>query len=174
MATFEIVEARPHMCGKMARMLRGEHQRAAIRVGMDVHRSLRDIYMQSWYRKAWLLDGQLAGLGGVKGSMLSPAGFVWVALSERATRYPGAIVREARAQLDYLMDFHAELHTTIIDGDEPAKRLAVFLGFHATDDGEGAAAYSRPGRRRLSEYLAQEADRIPFNGGYAIRLGYHS
>ncbi len=176
MATvFEIVEARRWMCGRMTRMLRAEHQSAAIRLGLDVHRGLRDMYDRSpFFRKAWLIDGHLSALGGATGSALSPASFVWIALSERATRYPVAIIKEARRQLAELMQTKQELTTTIIDGDEAAKRLVVFLGWHVNDTGEGAMAETRYGRKRLTAFIDHEAPRLRFGNGSAIPLGYHS
>lgn len=174
MSTFQIVEARRHHCGKMARMLRQEHQRAALLVGLDTHRELRNCYDRSWYRRAWLIDGLLAGLGGVMGTMMAPAGFIWLALSERATRYPIEIVKEARRQLDFLMTVKRELHTTIVPSDEAALRLSVFLGFHAADEGPGASAFSRHGRRQLMTYLGTDAPRLKIGDTTMIRLGYHA
>ncbi len=173
--TFEIVEARRWMCGRLTRMLRAEHASAAIRLGLDVHRGLRGMYDQSpFFRKGWLIDGHLAALGGATGSALSPASFVWVALSERATRYPVAIIKEARRQLAELMLTKQELTTTIIDGDEAAKRLVVFLGWHVEDEGQGAAAETRYGRKRLTAFIDHEAPRLRFGGGSAIRMSYHA
>ena len=175
MTTFEIRPAKPWHCGQMSRLLRREHHEAALRVGLDSRRGLRDIYGQSYYRRAWFIDGDLAGLGGVKGSLLSPSGFVWVALSQKATRYPKAIIQEARRQLDFLMQTHRELHTTIIGGDEAAKRLVIHLGFHVTDHGEGAAGYTRYGRKRLADFIDREpAIRIPFGKSFAVFMGYHA
>lgn len=170
---FEIREARRWMCGRLARLLRAEHSTAALRIGLDVHRGLRDIYGISYYRRAWYIDNHLAGLGGATGSPLSPSAFVWIALSERATRYPVAIVKEARRQMAEIMKTKVELTTTIIDGDEAAKRLVVFLGWHVEDSGNGAAAETRYGRKRLTAFLDHEAPRIRYGNGAAVRMGYH-
>lgn len=175
MTTFEIRDAKPWHCGQMSRMLRQEHHEAALRVGMDSRRGLRDIYGQSYYRRAWFIDGELAGLGGVKASLLSPAGFIWLALSQRATCYPIAIVKEARQQLAEIMKTKAEIYSTIIDGDEAAKRLVIFLGFHLDHSQEGAPAYSIHGRRRLHDLLATgDIGREMIGGGSFIRVGYHN
>jgi len=171
---FEVIDAKRYMCGRMSRMLRGEHQAAALRVGIDVHRGLRQTFDKSFYRKAWLIDGTLAGLGGAMGTILDPGAFIWVALSERATRYPLEIVREARRQIDYLMRTKLELHTTIIGGDDAARRFVAFLGFHARDAGPGSAAFSCHGRRQLNDFLQNEEGlRYPAGNGYVIPVGYH-
>ena len=54
-------------------------------------------------RKAWLIDGKLSALGGVTGSKMSSTGFVWLALSSAAMKYPIQIVKTARAQLDEII-----------------------------------------------------------------------
>lgn len=173
-STFQVIEAKPFMCGRMARLLRLEHQEGALRIGLDAHRGLRTTFDKSYYRKAWLIDEDLAALGGVQGTIMSPSGFIWLALSQKATRYPIAIVKEARRQLDEIMKTKLELHTTIIGGDEAAKRLVAFLGFHVADHGPGAPAETRYGRKRLIDHIDHEpALRIPFGSGYAVMVGFH-
>lgn len=170
----EIVDARLHHCGQMSRLLRTEHHGALAKLGINTHRELRARYNESPFRKAWIVDGELAALGGVMGSTLATAGFVWLALSQRATRYPLAIVREARRQLDEIMLVKRELATTIINGDEAAKRLAIFLGFHVSHGGRGDRAFSRFGRRDLASFIETYPDsRIAIGNNFVIAMGYH-
>jgi hypothetical protein len=175
MTTFRIAEAQPWHCGRMVRILRHEHRLASARVGLDAHRQLRALFDLSAFRRVWLADGEMLALGGVSGTCISPYGFIWLALSEKAKRYPVALVKEARRQIDAIMTTKVELMTTIIGGDDAARRLAVFLGFHVQDIGPGQPAYSRHGRRMLTHFLEHETElRIPFGEGYAIKMGYHA
>lgn len=175
MPTFQIIPARPWHCGQMCRLLRSAHREAVTAIGVDAHRELRDRFEASAFRRAWLVDGKLGALGGVMGSPLATAGFIWLALAEDARKYPLAIVKEARRQLDLIMVTKRELATTVLQDDEPAMRLAVFLGFHVDHSPEGGPAVSRQGRRRLVNYI----DRYPdcrlqaANGGTVIAMGYH-
>lgn len=174
MTSFRIIEAKPWHCGQMARLLRSEHAQAIAMIGVDSHRELRSVFDASSFRRVWLIDNKMAALGGVTGSKLAATGFVWLALSEGARRFPVAVVHEARRQLDEIMSIKRELATTILNGDTAAKRLAIFLGFHVADDGPGAVAHSRQGRIRLSNYLENDPDcRIPIGPSYAIAMGYH-
>lgn len=174
MTTFEIIPARAHHCGQMARMLRVEHSAAIALLGMDSHRELRRVFDVSSFRRAWFINGKLAGLGGVMGTKLAIGGFIWLALTEPARRYPVAIVKEARRQLAEIMLVKRELATTVINGDESARRLAIFLGFHASHEGPGQQAFSRFGRRDLARYVETDPDcRIPLGNGFAVALGYH-
>lgn len=158
----------------MARLLRVEHQKAIAMVGVDTHRELRASYDESYFRRAWIIDGKLAGLGGVRGSFLSPWGFVWLALSHEALKYPIEIVKEARWQMRSILKTKREVYTTILDDDEAAKRFAVFMGFHVADEGVGSRVYTRQGRRGLMDHISRESERrIPFGGRHLIAMGYH-
>lgn len=171
---FEIVEAKRHHCGQMSRALRREHFLAIFPSGTNIHAELLGCFDQSSFRKAWLMDGKLAGLGGVIGTLASPSGMIWLALSEAATRYPLAIVKEARRQLDGLMGVRRELTTTVVIGDGAAIRLAVFLGFHVAHEGPGAPALSRQSRRLLNGFVETYDERILTVGKVrAVLMGYH-
>ena len=171
---YEVIEAKPFHCGQILRRLRHEHVEAIARVGVPSHRELRALFDTSYLRRAWLIDGKLEAIGGVSGSIMSHYGFVWVALSQEATKHRFALVREAKRQLDEIMTIKSELVTTLIGGDEAAKRLAIFLGFHCEHGGPGRPAFSKSGRRTLAEHLETNPDiRNPIGNGYFICLGYH-
>lgn len=175
MTRFEVIEARPHHCGNIVRRMRSEHRAAIARTGMDAHRELRGIFDVSMFRKAWLIDGRLAALGGVTGPALSPIGFVWVVMTNAALRYPIEIVKEISRQMQEIMTVKRELATTIIGGDDAALRMAIHLGFHVADDGPGRPAYSRAARRDLVRFIETNPDlRLPVGHGYAIAMGYHA
>lgn len=174
MTTFQIVEARSWHCGAMARLLRAEHWLALARVRVEVHHELRACFEDSAFCRAWLIDGKLAALGGVRGTLTDPLGYVWLALSARALKFPVAVVREARRQLDEIMATRVELATTLLLDDEAAIRFSVFLGFHVDDDGPGARAWSRQGRQDLIGYLQRATEqRVRVGHGYAVAVGYH-
>ncbi len=173
---FEVIEARPWHCGQILRRLRIEHRRAIERVGQSAHKELRVLFDVSYLRRACFADGRLVALGGIaSSSVLSHYGFAWVALSEDAKKYPVALLKEAKRQIDNAMTTKAELVTTIIGGDDAAKRFAIFLGFHCEDEGPGSPAYSRYSRRNLANHLEMSPDlRVPVGNGYYIQMGYHA
>ena len=100
---FEIIEAKTRHCGQITRRLRAEHTLALSRTGARTHDELRQCFMDSATRRAWLIDGELSALGGVTGPLMSPYGYVWLAISEKARRYPIQIIQTARAQLSEIM-----------------------------------------------------------------------
>lgn len=167
----QIIDAKPYHCGAMSRLLRYEHQRQLILMGLSVHAGLRATFDASYYRKAWMVDGRLSALWGIIGSTLGTEGLVWLAIAERATRYPLSIVKLARQQLEEISTLKAELFTTVISDDPAALRLAVFLGFRAADGGMGGAVSSRLGRRTMLTYVRDEPGlRVPTGTGYQIGM----
>jgi hypothetical protein len=101
---FSIVDAKLHHCGKISRRLRRAHHEAGLRLGLNAHRELRTVLAESSYAKVCFANDELIAMGGVIGSLISPLGFVWLAITEEgARRYPIALAREARKQLDLIM-----------------------------------------------------------------------
>jgi hypothetical protein len=156
MPTFDLIEAKTWHCGMMIRMLRREQKEAMAAIGVDSHRELRAAFDDSAYRRAWLIDGKLVGIGGIAGPMLSPFGLVWLALSNKATKYPLALVRLLRRQLDELMETKRILLTTILGGDEASERFAVFMGFVPLDGPNYILGVSsRFGRKEVARQMKE-------------------
>ena len=134
MPVFEVIEARRHHCGQMARHLRSEQAEATARLGVHAHRQLVQVFDNSSWRRAWLIDGRLAGLGGVEGPILSSTGVIWLAFTEQACRYPVAMVKESRRQLQEIMSLKRQIVTTLFENDSASRRFAVKLGFETFGD----------------------------------------
>jgi hypothetical protein len=140
----------------MVRILRQEHQKAVAMIGFNSHRELRAHFDSSIFRRAWMIDGKLAALGGVTGPEIAAEGFVWLAFSEAATRYPVAIIKEARRQIEFLAQTKRVLVCSLVEGDEAAERLAIFLGFVPVVEGEYIeSASSRFGRLEVRRMLRE-------------------
>lgn len=133
MGRFQIIEAKAHHCGAIIRRLREEHQEAVAWLGINSHREIRDKFDASTFRRAWTIDGRLAGLGGVVGTAISSEGFVWLALTNEASRHPFAVAREARRQLAAIMVTKRALYTNLTPEDKTALRFAMRLGFEVLD-----------------------------------------
>ena len=133
MPHFQTIEARPHHCGQIVRRLRLTAQCAFLKIGLDPHHELRDCFDASYLRRAWIVDGRVEGVGGVYGGALSSTGYIWLALSQQATRYPVALVKEARRQMSEIEATKYQLEATIFERDQPAERFALRMGFHLSN-----------------------------------------
>lgn len=175
MVELTIQDGKLRYAGQMIRHLRREHQVAFAGVGLNAHRELRSTMAQSAYYRAAFLDGRLAALWGVTGSLMSPFGFVWLTLTNEGARHPITVLRHARRELDEMMKTRRELTTTVLQDDQAALRLCAFLGFHVEDHGPGAPAYSKIGRKSLMEYVRNNADlRMPAGKSYLVPMGFHA
>lgn len=113
-------------------------------------------------------------MGGITGSRLSTQGVAWLVLAEEFINHPIMIVGHAKRLLKQEMRTRSELAATILLGDEAALRFAVYLGFHVSDDGDGAPATDRASRQRLARYVENKADiRIPAGPLSVIPMGLH-
>jgi hypothetical protein len=179
MPRFEVVEAQPHHCGQMARKIRHEHKEAILRAcgdGMTLHRHIRETFDASSYRRALLCDGQMIALGGVTGTLSAAHGFIWMAATEDAKRYPKELIHTVRHLLAEIMVVKRELATTVIESDRAARRFAVFLGFHVAHVGDGSPAATRAQRRALLNHLdLDQSKRLPIGKGgeTVIPMGFH-
>lgn len=143
MTRFQVIEAKPHHCGQIIRIIRNEHKMAMAQIGVnDGHGKLRQMFQSSYMRVAWMIDGKLAAIGGVSGTAIGFSGQVWLAVAERAVRFPVEMVKESRRQLARIMEIKDHLVTTIAEDDKTSKRFAEFMGFqkslcHRTPMGYG-------------------------------------
>lgn len=126
---FQIIDAKSFHCGRILRVLRKEAKNALLLTVHDGHRDLCTCFDSSSFRKAFLIDGVLAGLGGVMGTEMSSAGLIWLAISQEATRYPRVIVTEAQRQIGAILHTKRLLVATTLPADRTAQRFAAFLGF---------------------------------------------
>jgi len=175
MTVLSVIPAKPWHCGQMARILRTEHASAVLRLGIAPHRELWERFNTSAFRRALLIDGELAGLGGVVGNLLSPDGYVWLALAQSAMKHRFSVIREAKRQLAEIMKTRRYLSTAIIDGDNKARNLAIFLGFMPCDMmGRTEGAVSRFGRRTMADEMGDEDNkaRFPIGNGSAVAMTY--
>lgn len=143
------IEPQPWHCGQMARTMRAEHLRLVVALGARPHRELRTTFDASVIRRAWEIDGKLAAIAGVVGSMASSEGVVWVALTDEATRHPIGVGRRAKAFVQEALRTRDQLSTILLSGDKDAMSFALFLGF-ITDRVEGGHRVMSIKRRKVA------------------------
>jgi len=130
MPNFQIIEAKSHHCGQMARRLFTEGDPLAISLGAaQTHREMRVCFDGSWYVRAWLIGDKVAALGGVIGQSLSTRGYLWFVLSDLGRRHRVALVKMLLAQINNLKEIHPELILTVTDDSASQARNARFAGF---------------------------------------------
>ena len=154
MPKFEVIDPKPYHCSLMARLLRDRHRDLLEKAGTNAHRTLRDSFDNSSYRRMLLIDGKVGILGGVVGPAISSTGYLWVAISDEAKKYPVTLVRVIKREMAVIASTRLELTALVIFGDEKAQRFATFLGFDFSKEPQPATAHAaflmtyRPGGSR--------------------------
>jgi hypothetical protein len=134
--TWEVVEAKEHHVGAVLHRLRPAHAAYMRSLGLNAHRELRRAFQDSAWRRSWLHDGRPVAIGGVSGSLLSPVGYIWLAITDDAVRFPVRVMREARRQIGLIMETRIEIQSLSVLCDPTAWKFALALGFCAkTPDG---------------------------------------
>ena len=158
MPEFRIIDPKPYHCGQMARYLRTKHREILEQTGTNAHRTLRDSFDNSAYRKALTIDDRVAIIGGVVGPAMSASGYVWVAVTDEAKAYPIAMVKAIKQVLDVIVSTRHEVTALVVFGDLKAQRFANFLGFDFSDEPQSATqhlAYLMKYRTRKATWSIQ-------------------
>ena len=131
--------------------------------GVSPRAALHRAFVASNYCRAALVEGGVAAMWGVVAPILSDRAMVWLVLAESLGRFPRAIVREARSELQKVMESYSYVDMIVVPDDEASVRFARHLGFQATD----------------GEFFSDDKDalndprfRIPIGDGYVVRMGY--
>lgn len=140
--------------------------------GLQPREALRRAVRASPYCRTALVDGKPVAMWGVKETLLSDCAVVWLVLSQEIARLPTAIVREARAELDRVMQTRREIAITVLPDDDAAIRFAVYLGFHDRD-GETEEGGEMTRKAMCRAIRQSPRYRIPIGDSFVIALGYH-
>ena len=134
MTRYEMTECRRHHCGLMARRMRAADRAAMVAAGYDPHREIVHRFQESAYRRAWLIDGELAAIGGVSGTLAASDGYIWMVVAQMATRHALALARMTRGVLAEVSVTFRAVESVMMAGDGRAVEFARFLGFSAVPD----------------------------------------
>lgn len=129
MTEYQSIEAKTYHLGRMVRRMRETDAALGGALGIAVHAQLRSVFGTSAYRRAWLIDGRLAAIGGVIGTLASGSGFLWFLVSKEAQQHRHALVRHAREHMAEIIETYPVLTTTVARHDEAGRRFAVHFGF---------------------------------------------
>ena len=135
MTRYEMTECRRWHCGQIARRMRLANKAAMTAAGCDPHREIVRRFEESSYRRAWFIDGELAAVGGVSGTLAASEGYIWMVVAEMATRHPLALARMTLGVLAEVSMTFRMVESLMVCADERAVEFARFLGFCVVDGG---------------------------------------
>jgi len=132
----QIVEATTDHAIELAPRLRHYDCITIATLGLTAQEALVSGVVTSRDTIAALVDGEVILMAGIGfASILSNSGHPWMAASDRIERHPRALAVMGRRWLAHAMSQYRQLTNMVLEEDEKARRLLVYLGFHILTDG---------------------------------------
>jgi hypothetical protein len=98
-------------------------------LGMDVRVGIRNSFRHAVLRKTYLVDGEVAAMSGLCGSMLGDIGEPYLMTGPAAERVPLAFVKHAKASVAEMIHLKRRLEGHVAANYTKACRLLEVLGF---------------------------------------------
>lgn len=128
--SYEIRPATVRDALRLARVLRDEDRQEIVGHGREPRELLRWLCQDSVYARSGFVDGQIAAMWGMQGTMIGSIGVPWLFTSPAVENVPLAFYRESRREIGEMMTTRTRLETTVLSGYTRSIRLFTLLGFH--------------------------------------------
>jgi hypothetical protein len=83
--------------------------------------------------RAWLVDGEVAVIGGDSAPVLASEGLLWLFTTPLVERVPLAFFRMMREEISNIMEIRATVRSTVLASFERCLRFYRMLGFEVSD-----------------------------------------
>lgn len=135
---------------ELARNLRAE-DRAEVSAAGDPRHLIRHSIRRSFVKRTALVDGRVAAMWGMGGTVVSNEGDIWLLTTAAVELAPVRFIRQARAEIEHMLTVRSRLSGTVAVSYGRAVRLLEVLGFTIeppTLTGRGGELFSRYWRER--------------------------
>jgi len=126
---YQIVPAQLNHVSMLADKLRRGDKLELTSVGMSPNRALFKAFRGSIIRRTAFVDGDIACMFGVGGSVLSGVGYPWLLTSEAIERVPFSFVREGRREVAKMQAMFPLLENYVLASYVQACGFLLILGF---------------------------------------------
>lgn len=137
----EVVPARIEHVYALAATLRDDDRDEIEAAGLDVRRTLRESFRDSILRYTALVDGEIAAMWGLGGSMIAEVGYPWLLTAPPSERLPQTYVKLAARNVAMMQSYRPRLENHVAARYQRAIRFVKLLGFTV----EPAAPYGAKG-----------------------------
>ena len=131
--SYQIVEAKPEHLKQLRDRMRTLDQMEATTVGLTVKRALWRSYKHAIVRKTAFVDGEIACMYGVGGSVLGGIGTPWLLTTPAIEKVPFAFVREGRKEVKRMKEMFPRLEGWVLASYYRACGFIALLGFELDD-----------------------------------------
>lgn len=126
-----IVDAQPSHVAFLRQNLRQDDANEILRLGVSIEKALWRSYRNSVYRKSIFVNGRIAAMCGVYGSMLSDSGIVWLLTSNEVYRVsPLKFTRIYQEHVEEMLKVFDKLENYVDNEYTSAIRMLDIVGFN--------------------------------------------
>lgn len=125
----ETVETTPLHLRMMSEAMESASAETAVKMGLTPLKALWSSYRQSIICKSAFIDGKLAAIWGVSGSMFGDTGRVWLVLTPETQQYPFRVAFRYRKEINKMLDMFPILEEYVPEGNEKSIRMLELMGF---------------------------------------------
>lgn len=144
MSRYEILPCRARHIAEISRNLRAEDRAEIENAGLHPRHFLFRLYSESTlYRRAALIDGEVAAVWGDQAPLLSTEGHLWLLTAPPIERLPLAFFRETRREIRERLAVRSMLRADAASGYGRALRFFAMLGFEVLDVGSDGSTARR-------------------------------
>lgn len=124
-----IVNTCPYHLRELAEAMTADSKDVASRLGYTPLKALWHSYRNSLYCKTGLIDGKIAAIWGLSGSMLAEVGKPWLIVSPEVKQSPLRIAFIYRKELNNMLKLFPVLEEWCPADNEPSIRMLELMGF---------------------------------------------
>ena len=130
---YEIVESKGSHVAMLERLMRENDRIEVTCMGMAPRKALWSSFRTSIMRKTAFVDGDIACMWGLGGSLLSGIGNPWLLTGHAVERLPVTFIRHIRHETDGMLGIFPKLHGYVIDSYGQALRMLKLAGFDLSE-----------------------------------------
>lgn len=138
-----IVDALPGHVNMLVERLREADAQECHDIGLAPKKAIWHSFRRSFIRKAAFVDGEIAAMWGICGTVLGPLGDLWLMTTPAIERAPFAFIREAKAEVALALELFPRVRGILSCDYTGAVRLVKLLGFKLTPVGDGFAVFEK-------------------------------
>ncbi len=117
----------------LARTLRDDDWIEVTSMGSTPVNAVRTSYRHAIFRRTAVVNGEIAAMWGLGGSMLGAIGYPWLLTAPAIEKAPLAFVREAKREVAMMLRHKSRLENHVLAQYTRACRFLEFLGFTLSD-----------------------------------------
>lgn len=127
--TITIVDTAPYHLREMAQTMQADSANTAKKMGLTPLKALWSSYRQSLICKSAFIDGKLAAIWGISGSMFGEIGKPWLVLTPETQQHPMRVAFRYKKEINKMLNMFPILEEWVPETNEKSIKMLELMGF---------------------------------------------